>query len=596
MSNKFKVNRLSVEQPKEKTNKIALCCIGRMENQYAREYVIHYKNLGFDKIYLYDNNYDGEERFEQAIGDFIQEGFVELVDFRNKKVCQIEAYEDCYEKHKHEYKWIAFFDMDEFLTIVNNQDIHSFMENYNKHQCVLINWMIMNDNGQIYNTYRPLAERFTTPMEFDKKGGYDFPENNHIKSIVRGGKSELKWSNPHIPSTPLRCCNSKGEKCDQTPWQPYDHSVAYLKHYQYKTAEEWITKKMKRGMPDQTYEHFLQNTPVENFFKVNDMSWDKLELFNKQRKQKVIVSMTTIPKRQKRLMDNLPALINQSYPYDKLVINVDDNLTDEEYKWYDDLKKYDARIEINKAEAKWRSCNKLLPTLKLYPHDLIITLDDDVFYPVDTIMHLIVEHMRHPDCVIAHEVNPLKITNEDGVPFISYVNGYDVKLMQVEWGKYLSNCALFPPYTFDGTDLYDYDKMMECTNGTHDELWFWIQSTLNNVMCVGLNYVRSFAPEMLQQYQEGEYCLSAFNNTDSKIDDYMRKINKMYGDRLIQRISGKETLFTITKDNVYSFLFLLPYIKGLYNYGTRIQFDGGLTKDWTNKLVGVLQHGQQPTI
>ena len=38
---------------------IALCAIGRRENQYAPEWVSHYRALGFDHIYIYDNNHDG---------------------------------------------------------------------------------------------------------------------------------------------------------------------------------------------------------------------------------------------------------------------------------------------------------------------------------------------------------------------------------------------------------------------------------------------------------------------------------------------------------------------------------------------------------
>ena len=375
----------------------------------------------------------------------------------------------------------------------------------------------------------------------------------------------------------------------QSPLLPYDHSVAYLKHYQYKTIEEWLTNKRRRGTPDRSYEQFIQDTPIDNFFKVNEKTQDKLDYINKQRKQLVIVSMTTIPKRMKRLEDNLPAILHQTFRYDKLIINVDDNLTEEEYQWYENLKQYDQRIEVNKADAKWRSCNKLLPTLKKYPHDVIITCDDDVFYPMDTIKCLMEEHYKHPQCIIAHEVNPITINNN----FISYVNGYDVKLMQVEWGKYLSNCCLFPPYSFD-EDLFDYEKMMQCTNGTHDELWMWIQSTLHGVQCVGLNYVRSFAPEMLQPYIDGEYCLSSFNNSSDKIAAYMIKINEMYGKKLLEQISKKPVVFTVTKDNIYSFFFLLPYIKGMYANSV-IQMDG-LTKDWTNKLLGVLNGQIQPSI
>ena len=570
--------------------KVALCCIGRLENQYAKEFVEHYKSLGFDKIFIYDNNYDGEEHFEDVIKEYISSGLVDVINFRNKEICQLEAYNDCYKKNGSEYDWILFCDFDEFLVIESGGDVHTFMERYEKYECLLINWMIMDDNGQIYNTHRPLMERFTHPMDFDKCCGYNFPENNHIKSFVRGGLENLEFgTNPHVPSSPLKCCNTKKRKVKQAPFVKYDFSVVYLKHFQYKTAEEWIENKRRRGMADQTYETFLKNTPIENFFRVNEMSWDKLEYLNKHRKQLVIVSMTTIPKRMKRLIDNLPYLLRQSYRYDKLIINIDDNLSDEEYKWYEELKKIDDRIEINKSEAKWRSCNKLLPTLKKYPHDVIITLDDDVAYPIDTIKCLVEEHAKHPECIIAHEVNPLDIRGN----FVSYVNGYDVKLMQVELGKYLSNCALFPPYSFDD-DLYDYDKMMECTNGTHDELWFWVQSTIHKVQCIGLNYVRSFAPEMLEEYKEGEYCLSSFNNNDEKINDYMQKINNMYGERLLASINSKPCVFTLNKDNIYAYLFLLPYIKNIYKaYLLNVS---SLTKDWKNKIINILKDKETPRI
>ena len=76
--------------------KVAVCSIGRLENRYIKEFVEYYKKLGVDKIFLYDNNYDGEEYFESVIGDYLDKGFVEVIDFRNKDYCQLEAYQDCY--------------------------------------------------------------------------------------------------------------------------------------------------------------------------------------------------------------------------------------------------------------------------------------------------------------------------------------------------------------------------------------------------------------------------------------------------------------------------------------------------------------------
>lgn len=48
---------------------------------------------------------------------------------------------------------------------------------------------------------------------------------------------------------------------------------------------------------------------------------------------KIIVSLTTLPCRQERLVENLPSIRNQSYAFDKLVINIDDNLSEEEFNF-----------------------------------------------------------------------------------------------------------------------------------------------------------------------------------------------------------------------------------------------------------------------
>ena len=65
--------------------RVMLCCIGRLENPYIREFVEYYKNLGITNICLYDNNFDGEEDFRDVIGDYIDSGYVILKNVRNKK-------------------------------------------------------------------------------------------------------------------------------------------------------------------------------------------------------------------------------------------------------------------------------------------------------------------------------------------------------------------------------------------------------------------------------------------------------------------------------------------------------------------------------
>ena len=93
----------------------ALVAIGRRENEYAREWVAHHLALGFDLIYIYDNNHDGEEWFEDVLQDYIESGKVTIVSFRNREKAQRAAYNDAYQRLSPKYDWLAFFDFDEFL-------------------------------------------------------------------------------------------------------------------------------------------------------------------------------------------------------------------------------------------------------------------------------------------------------------------------------------------------------------------------------------------------------------------------------------------------------------------------------------------------
>ena len=87
--------------------KIALVAIGRRENRYAREWVEHYLELGFDHIYICDNNHDGEENFEDVLGDRIAEHKVSIHDYRNRQGVQVVAYNEMYRLYGGQYDWMA---------------------------------------------------------------------------------------------------------------------------------------------------------------------------------------------------------------------------------------------------------------------------------------------------------------------------------------------------------------------------------------------------------------------------------------------------------------------------------------------------------
>lgn len=261
-----------------------LCCIGRKENQYIREFVEYYKTLGFTHIRLYDNNFDGEDDFHDVIGDYIDDGYVTVVDYRNRNICQVQAYEECYAELKNDYDWFAFFDCDEFLTFVNPDiktiDLALSDSRFDNYDLIHINWMMYDDNDLVKNDGRPVLERFTRPMTpFTKKTWHMmYSENNFIKSIVRGGLPDIRFKSSVTPINVDKCCDPEGNKTNGAfPVNHINYNYMYLRHFSDKTTEEFINK-MERGFPDQP--HRIPNFIFffnSRFFRMNEPTKEKLD-------------------------------------------------------------------------------------------------------------------------------------------------------------------------------------------------------------------------------------------------------------------------------------------------------------------------------
>ena len=273
-------------EEEKKEIRTLLCCIGRKENQYIREFVEYNKMAGFTNICLFDNNYDGEDDFKEVIGDYIDDGYVILKDYRNRQVCQVDAYNECYQEYKDQYDWIAFFDCDEFITFGSSAitSIGQALsdERYKDYDMVHINWLMFNDADLVHNDGRPVMMRFNKIVEpIDFMRAYEnVPENFHVKSIVRGGLDNVSFKNPHTPEgLNDRCCNPVGQKVDGDKWlQPYNYSHLFLRHYSDKTIDEYVDK-IKRGFPDQVLKPEMFDYLLKTrFFKSNKPTREKLTI------------------------------------------------------------------------------------------------------------------------------------------------------------------------------------------------------------------------------------------------------------------------------------------------------------------------------
>ena len=263
--------------------KVCLCVVGKNENIYAKEYVTYYKELGYNHIYIYDNNDHKTERFEDVLQEEIDSNFVTIKNVRGRGTPQCYAYRDCYEKNNKNYDWLSFFDFDEFLEVrPQAKNIQEFLGNKRYEKCVnvKINFLFYSDNELLYYDSRPVQERFTTPL-------YGHYNNRVIKSTVRGGLSKNYWSSgctPHTSGRKYTSCNSLGEVIDSNAGdnKNVNYTYAALKHYYTKTVEEYA-KKSRRGdayLPT-GWDDNRKYYKIRNYFVYNKKTDEKVNLFKR---------------------------------------------------------------------------------------------------------------------------------------------------------------------------------------------------------------------------------------------------------------------------------------------------------------------------
>ena len=282
---------------------VAICAIARQENRYICEWLDYYRSIGVAKVYLYDNYHGDEERLIDVVKPYVNAGFVELTDVGNKYRQQCLVYAQCYEQHRMEYAWIGFFDIDEFLRF-EGKDIADFMTRYKTGDVLLVNWRTMTDSGLTHYDPRPVQERFTEVMPNDVCIKYPWPENLHIKCMVRGGLSPIHFgNNPHNPGRPqLRCIDAHGEPTEQKAFsKKIIHDTIWLDHYWTKTAEEWVNVKLSRGYHgDEHYTNMIKSQSDRNFFGVNERTPEKEQiqsalLFTNPNTQRIMEHVASTP-------------------------------------------------------------------------------------------------------------------------------------------------------------------------------------------------------------------------------------------------------------------------------------------------------------
>jgi hypothetical protein len=217
-----------------------IICIAKYETNYIKEFVKYHLSLGFDKIYIYDN--EDNPTYGELLKEFGEKVLVVHLPGKNyPRLPQYEALQQFTWNYLYntDITHVAHIDIDEYIVLKKHKDIKDFIKDYiydgeNNIMCggIGMNWRFFGSSNNESCTNEPVTIRFTKGQE---KG------NMHIKTLFNK-QFYGSYSNPHNivinnNNYPIKATN--GCVIDGPFNENIDFSVIQLNHYKCKTWEEF---------------------------------------------------------------------------------------------------------------------------------------------------------------------------------------------------------------------------------------------------------------------------------------------------------------------------------------------------------------------
>lgn len=201
------------------------------------------------------------------------------------------------------------------------------------------------------------------------------------------------------------------------------------------------------------------------------------KLGKSKRKERIIVSLTSYPKRISDVWITIETLLRQTEKPDMVILW----LADSQFNGIESLPQ--KLIELQKRGLTIRFCKdlkshkKYFYVMQEYPEDLIILADDDMFYPYDMIEKLMKLHYEYPEdiCTMTAQVIGDDITvvpSKWKNPCLSEKYQHSTKLQ-----VFTGSGSLYPPHSLN-PQVFN-EKIIKEICPYADDLWITFMAKLN---------------------------------------------------------------------------------------------------------------------
>lgn len=230
-----------------------------------------------------------------------------------------------------------------------------------------------------------------------------------------------------------------------------------------------------------------------------------------KRHPQLIVSLTSYPARINYAPIAINTLLQQNLKPDRLILW----LANSQFLFKErDLPQELLSLRELGLEIRWckdlKSYKKLVPALREFPNDIIVTADDDIYYQKNWLKSLYEAYLKNPKNIYCKRAVKMKIENNAICDNYKRDECFNVNYKKASFSNQLmggSGC-LFPPHSLH-SDIFDTNKFLLLLP-THDDIYFWVMAILASTK---IEIVGGFEEEMLM-IDGSEACSLSMNNND----------------------------------------------------------------------------------
>lgn len=185
--------------------------------------------------------------------------------------------------------------------------------------------------------------------------------------------------------------------------------------------------------------------------------------------REIIVSLTTHGKRLYEVYKAIESIMQGTFLPNKIILWLSDSLLGQSLpETLVRQKKRGLQIEYVQDLGPH---TKLIPALKKYPDDIIVTIDDDMYYQYDMLENLIKAYQKYPDSILSNRVTVMNL-NADG-SLKSYLDWDHYTHPKVDSPRNLitgvEGC-LYPPHSLSD-EVFNEKVFLEICRYA-DDVWF----------------------------------------------------------------------------------------------------------------------------